>query len=129
MGEYIEPSSTAWVTEEITKPGDAAWSDPITLPNFTDASHEEVLVLAWTLLLFRDTVHNEDGGFSWTSGADTLGSLLADVIESENTPLKEALRNIQNLSRSEKIENDRILLKNASPGKQVSKTNLVLFTH
>ncbi|CAG8362630.1 unnamed protein product [Penicillium salamii] len=118
MGEYIEPSSTAWATEEITKPGDAAWSNPIALPTFADASHEEALVLAWTLLLFRDTVHNEDGGFSWTAGADTLGCLLADVIENENTLLKEALRKIQDLSRPERIANDRIVLKNASPGQQ-----------
>ncbi|CAG8214869.1 unnamed protein product [Penicillium olsonii] len=117
MGEYIEPSSVTWLNEHVAKPGDGGWSESVTLPTVVDATHEEVLVLAWTLVLLRGTVHSEESGFSWTQGTQTYGCLLADVVPNDSTSLKEVLKKIQDLRQPERDSNV-LVLQNAIPGSE-----------
>ncbi|KAJ5862889.1 hypothetical protein N7455_006957 [Penicillium solitum] len=113
MGEYIESSATPWVGEELKKPHGAGWSDCMTLPILPDIRHEELLALAWVLLLFRGTVHSEDGGFSWVKEGSLQGYLISDVIEGEGSSLRSALEAIRRRGQFDGEFSDTILCRNS----------------
>ncbi|KAJ5799470.1 uncharacterized protein N7518_001538 [Penicillium psychrosexuale] len=113
MGEYIEPSATPWVSEEL-KPQDVGWSDCMALPMLPDIRHEELFALAWILLLFRGTVSSEDGGFSWVSEGSLQGGLISDVIEGEDSSLRTALDAIRRRGKFDGEFSDTLLCRNAS---------------
>ncbi|CAI7588210.1 unnamed protein product [Penicillium glandicola] len=113
MGEYIEPSATSLVNEELQKPHDAGWSDFMTLPTLPDIKNEELFALAWVLLLFRGTVHNEDGGFSWMKEGSPQGCLISDVIEGESSSLRSALDAIRRRGQFDGEFSDTLLFRNA----------------
>lgn len=122
MGEYIEPSATAWGNAELANPSDDGWSDSVALPQLAGASCKQVLVLSWVLLLSRGTVSSEDGGFSWSGGSEIHGGLLTDVIENQSNLLRDVLERLRALGRIDEEMPDTLLFKNGSPGSEVSKT-------
>ncbi|KAJ5382955.1 hypothetical protein N7517_000866 [Penicillium concentricum] len=113
MGEYMEPSATPWVGEELKKPHDDGWSDCMTLPTLPDIRHDELLALAWILILFRGTVSSEDGGFSCIKEDSLQSSLISDVIEGEDSSLRSALEAIRRRGRFEGEFSDTLLCQNA----------------
>ncbi|KAJ5517003.1 hypothetical protein N7527_008563 [Penicillium freii] len=115
MGDYIEPSATTWVGEELKKPHGAGWSVCMTLPMLPDMRHEELLALAWVLLLFRGTVHSEDGGFSWVKEGSLQGGLISDIIEGEGGSLRSALEAIRRRGQFDGEFSDTLLCQNACP--------------
>jgi hypothetical protein len=121
MGEYIEPSAALWVSEEL-KLHDVGWSDCMTLPMLPDIRHEELLALAWVILLFRGTVHSEDGGFSWIKEGIPQGGLISDVIEGEGDSLRSALEAIRRRGQFDGESSDRLLCRNAWLENEVSKS-------
>jgi hypothetical protein len=128
MGEYIEPSASPWVGEELTKPNDAGWSDCMTLPTLSDIKHEEIIALAWVLLLFRGTVQNEDGGFSWLKEGSLQGGSISDVIEGEGSSLRSALEAIRRRGQFDGEFSDTLLFRNASLDNEVSRSKLMAST-
>ena len=122
MGEYIEPSATPWVGEELKKPHGAGWSVCMTLPMLPDIRHEELFALAWVLLLFRGTVHSEDGGFSWVKEGSLQGGLISDVIEGVGGSLRSALEAIRRRGQFDGESSDTLLCQNACLESKVSKS-------
>ncbi|KAJ5827283.1 AMP-dependent synthetase/ligase [Penicillium robsamsonii] len=113
MGEYIEPSATPWVGEGWRKPHDDGWSDYMALPMLPDIRHDELLALAWILILFRGTVNSEDGGFSYIKKSSIQSSLISDVIEGEGSSLRSALEAIRRWGQFEGELSDTLLCQNA----------------
>ncbi|KAJ5985289.1 hypothetical protein N7522_012485 [Penicillium canescens] len=109
MGEYIEPSAASWVSDVFQKLDGAAWSDCVAV--LPEADQEQVLVLAWVLLLHRGTVQSEDGAFSWERNGKVQEASIKDVIESEDASLGSALQAIRRLGEFSEI-GDIISFKN-----------------
>lgn len=126
MGEYIEPNAAACVSEELPKSSNNGWLDSVSLPLIAGASHQATLALSWALLLFRGTVKSEDGGFSWSDGAESHGCLLVDVILSEDSLLRDVLRIIQDKFESKSEDVQTLLLSNASPGTEVRQFGFIV---
>jgi hypothetical protein len=126
MGEYIEPAATSLVDEAIRKPDNEDSIDSVAFPPLGGTSYQEALVLSWVLLLFRGTVHSEDGGFSWSDGAKVHNCLLTDVIESEKSSLKDVLGRIQERFSLREESVHKVLLQNSRHGTEVSKAKTVL---
>ncbi|KAJ5366479.1 hypothetical protein N7541_000420 [Penicillium brevicompactum] len=116
MGEYVEPSSTTHVIEQLVKPSNDGWLESVPLSAVGDGSQNEILVLAWVLLLSRGTVNSDDGAFSWSTGAESYGCHLASVIGGGETSLREALGIIQSMDHTTKEEPNTLLFSNATPG-------------
>ncbi|KAJ5348713.1 uncharacterized protein N7506_001966 [Penicillium brevicompactum] len=116
MGEYVEPSSTTHVIEQLVKPSNGGWLESVPLSAVGDGSQNEILVLAWVLLLSRGTVNSDDGAFSWSTGTESYGCHLASVIGSGETSLREALGIIQSMNHTTKEEPNTLLFSNATPG-------------
>lgn len=125
MGEYIESSATPWVGEELKKPHGAGWSDCMTLPVLPGIRHDELLALAWALLLFRGTVHSEDGGFSCVKEGSLQGYLISDMIEGEGSSLRSALEAIRRRGQFDGEFSDTLLCQNACLETKVSKSKPV----
>ncbi|KAJ5494345.1 hypothetical protein N7463_010432 [Penicillium fimorum] len=113
MGEYIEPSATPWVGEGSKKPHHDGWSKCMTLPMLPDIRHDDLLALAWILILFRGTVNSEDGGFSCVKEGRIQSSLISNVIEGEGSSLKSALEAIRRRGPFEREFSDTLLCQNA----------------
>jgi hypothetical protein len=127
MGEYIEPSATSWVNEDLTKPHCDGWSDSIALPLLPGTRHEEALALAWVLLLVRGTVNSEDGGFSWIREHSLQECLISDVVGEETNSLRSALEAIRR-GQFEGETSDTILFRNACLESKVSRPLFVPVT-
>jgi hypothetical protein len=128
MGEYVEPSASPWVDEELKKPNDAGWSDCMSLPTLSDIKHEEIIALAWVLLLFRGTVYSGDGGFSWMKEGSLQGCAISDVIEGEGSSLRSVLENIRRRGQFDGEFSDTLLFRNASLANEVSRSKLMAST-
>ncbi|KAJ5436641.1 AMP-dependent synthetase/ligase [Penicillium cf. griseofulvum] len=113
MGEYIEPSTTPWVGDEIKKPHDDGWSECMTLPTLPDIRYDEFFALAWVLLLFRGTVNSEDGGFSWVEEGSVQECRISDVIEREDSSLRSALEAIRRRGKFDRNFLDTLVCRNA----------------
>lgn len=131
MGEHIPSAAQLAATD----PANAAvngvydrWSECVALlpPTYTRSEQEELLVLAWVLILARGTVQNEDGAFAWgvTGAKDTTpvtqGGVVAEVIGAETEPLTKALEAIRALHRESSSDDDTLVLLNAAPSAEVS---------
>lgn len=114
MGEYIEPSATTWVSQETEKPHDGVWPEHMAVCLPPSTRHEEVIVLAWTLLLFRGAVNSEDGSFCWTKGDISQTCLIADLVEGEDSSLRSALEAIRERGQFDEEISDTLVFKNAS---------------
>lgn len=125
MGEYVEPSSTTHVIEQLVKPSNDGWLESVPLSAVGDGSQNEILVLAWILLLSRGTVNSDDGAFSWSTATESYGCHLASVIGSGATSLREALGIIQSMNHTTKEEPNTLLFSNATPGAEVCDLNPV----
>lgn len=126
MGEYIEPSAAKWVSEELNKPHDAGWSDYIALPLLPGITHEEILALAWVLLLIRGTVSSEDEGFSWIKDGSSQAFPISDIVGEECTFLRSALEAIQERFQVNGECSDTLQFRNACLETKVSKLKFVL---
>ncbi|KAJ5301900.1 hypothetical protein N7508_006763 [Penicillium antarcticum] len=111
MGEFSEPSAASWARDVSEKPDDLKWSDCVAV--LPEADQEQVLVLAWVLLLHRGTVQSEDAGFSWEKNGKPQGAHIKDVIEGDGTLLGSALQVIRGLGDFSGA-GDIISLKNSS---------------
>jgi hypothetical protein len=83
-----------------------------------EADQQQVLVLAWVLLLHRGTVQSEDAGFSWEVNGKVHEALIKDVIERDDISLGSALQVIRGLAEFSDV-GDIISLKNAGTTSQV----------
>lgn len=126
MGEYIEPSAASWVSDVAQKPDDSAWSDCVAV--LPEADQEQILVLAWVLLLHRGTVQSEDGAFSWERNGKVQEAPIKDVIEGEDASLGLALQAIRRLGEFSEV-GDIISFKNTGTTTQVSVLAALQFLH
>jgi hypothetical protein len=126
MGEYIEPSAASWVSDVFQGPDDSAWSDCVAV--LPEADQEQVLVLAWVLLLHRGTVQSEDGAFSWERNGKVQEAPIKDVIEPEDASLGSALQAMRRLGEFSEI-GDIISFKNTGTTTEVSVLATLQFFH
>ncbi|KAF9885568.1 hypothetical protein FE257_012774 [Aspergillus nanangensis] len=140
MGEYIpSPADLPLHSTNVD------WSDSVALlpPSQSRAEQENLLVLAWVLLLYRGTVQSEEGGFAWgsTSVKDaapiTQGGLVSAVAGTDTDILTNALDAIRTMRQESSDVEESLLLLNAAPTAEwtfaleikLSQNNLYLRQH